>query len=137
MSFTATLYQPEQARAVMAQIWPKVLDAINAGKKLEIVIKQLKKSRDQEEKYHALIGDIHRAMTEIGSEWSRDDWKRLLIDQWAQDMGQEGSRIAPSLDGKRVVQLGLQSRKFTVAEGSSFIEWLYAWGADKGVAFSD
>jgi hypothetical protein len=42
-------------------------------------------------------------------------------------------KVAPSLDGERVVQLGLQSHKFTVEEGSEFIEWLLAWMADKGI----
>ena len=42
-------------------------------------------------------------------------------------------KVAPSLDGERVVQLGLQSHKFTVEEGSEFIEWLMAWMADKGI----
>jgi hypothetical protein len=42
-------------------------------------------------------------------------------------------KVAPSLDGERVVQLGLQSHKFTKEEGSEFIEWLLAWMADKGI----
>ena len=42
-------------------------------------------------------------------------------------------RVAPSLDGQRVVQLGFQSHKFTVEDASEFIEWLYAWAAEKGL----
>jgi hypothetical protein len=41
--------------------------------------------------------------------------------------------VAPSLDGERVVQLGWQSIKFTVEDASEFIEWLYAWAAEKNI----
>ena len=102
-----------------------------------VTIGERQKRREQEEKYHAMIGEIHKAMQRAGSDWQYDDWKRLLIDQWAQDDGQQGSRVAPSLDGKRIVQLGLQSRKFTIKQGSSFIEWLHAFGADKGIEFHE
>lgn len=110
---------------------------LTAGRRVQATFSECSKSREQEEKYHAMIGEIHRDMKSAGSEWSQDDWKRLLIDQWAQDSAEAGTRIVPSLDGKRIVQLGLQSRKFTVSEGSSFIEWLYAWGTQKGVTFKD
>ena len=35
--------------------------------------------------------------------------------------------------GHKIVQLGLQSHKFTTAESSEFIEFLYAWAANKGL----
>lgn len=39
-----------------------------------------KKKREQEEKYHAMIGDIVNQCTFMGQKWHRDDWKRLLVD---------------------------------------------------------
>ena len=83
--------------------------------------------------YHSLIGGIAKAMKAAGSTWSADDWKRLLIDQWAHETNRKLGKLAPSLDGERIVQLGMQSRKFTVEEGSEFIEWLLAWAAQKGI----
>lgn len=137
MTYTAKLHDFAQFNQLVASIQPKVKARLSLGKRLLLSISEESKSREQEEKYHAMIGEIHKAMTEIGSEWSRDDWKRILIDQWAQDEGESGTKVVPSLDGKRIVQLGLQSRKFTVAQGSSFIEWLHAFGADKGIQFND
>jgi len=83
--------------------------------------------------FHALIHKIAAEMKKVGSTWTADDWKRLLIDQWAHETNRKLGKIAPSLDGERVVQLGMQSHKFTVEEGSEFIEWLLAWMAQKGI----
>lgn len=100
------------------------------------------KSRDQEEKYHAMIGDIARQVDLIGERRNRDDAKRLLIDAFARVMAASGtplrqsSRIIPSLDGSGFVQLGIQSRKFLVREASEFIEYLYAFGTEHDVAWS-
>lgn len=128
-----TFHSAEQASTLMRQLWPKVKAALEAGKVLRMEIKSQGKSRDQEEMYHALIGGIAKAMKTVGSTWSADDWKRLLIDQWAHETNRKMGKLAPSLDGERIVQLGMQSRKFTAEEGSEFIEWLLAWAAQKGI----
>ena len=46
-------------------------------------------------------------------------------------------RIVPSFDGRRIVQLGIQSRDFYVKEAAAFIEFLYAFGAARGVRWSE
>lgn len=102
-----------------------------------------KKSRDQEAKYHAMFSDIAKHVQFMGQWISGDDWKRLLVDAFARDMQaagtplRQGGRVVPSLDGTGVVQLGIQTRKFLKKEASDFIEFLYAWGADEGVHWSD
>ena len=72
-------------------------------------------------------------MAGAGSKWDADDWKRLLIDQWAKDSGLAKGAVVPSLDGERVVQLGIQSRDFSKEQAASFIEWLQFFAADKGI----
>jgi hypothetical protein len=114
-------------------LWPKIKETLQAGKQLRLEVKKTSRSTDQNALFHALIDKIYKAMKLVGSAWSSDDWKRLLIDQWAHETGRKIGKVAPSLDGERVVQLGLQSHKFTVEEGSEFIEWLMAWMADKGI----
>lgn len=101
------------------------------------------KRRAQEERYHAMIGDIASQWQFAGQKWHLEDMKRLLIDAFAEAMRQAGTplhhdgRVVPSLDGRRVVQLGIQSREFYVAEANQFIEYLFAFGADIGIAWSD
>ena len=128
-----TLHNSQQAHTVLKDLWPKIKETLQAGKQLRLEVKKANRSNEQNDMFHALIDKIYKAMKVIGSAWSADDWKRLLIDQWAHETGRKIGKVAPSLDGERVVQLGLQSHKFTVEEGSEFIEWLMAWMADKGI----
>jgi hypothetical protein len=127
----------EQAQALMTSIWPKVREALVYGKKLTLEIKQQSKSREQERLYHELIGQIAKQAQHVGSKWSADDFKRLLVDQFAREIGLTGAKIVPNLDGTGFVQLGVQTRKFTVDQGSQFIEWLYAWAANNGVTIDE
>jgi len=107
-----------------------------------VVVSEPAKKRIQEEKYHAMIGDIARQVEHIGRKWDADDMKRLLIDEFADEMRAAGTplhhdgRVVPSLDGRRIVQLGIQSRDFHVKEAAAFIEFLYAFGAARDVRWS-
>jgi hypothetical protein len=108
-----------------------------------VEIKQRIKSRDAEMKYHAMIGDIAAQVPLLGRHWDREDMKRLLVDQFVRDMKNAGSplrnsgSVVPSLDGTGIVQLGVQTRGFLKAEASAFIEWLFAFGAENEVLWSE
>lgn len=101
------------------------------------------KRRIQEERYHAMMNDIADQTTYAGRKWDRDDTKRILIDEFAEEMRQAGTplhndgRLIPSENGRRVIQLGIQSRDFYVREASDFIEFLFAWGAARDVRWTD
>ena len=131
------LQTPEQASALMNSIWPKVKDNLRAGKLLQLEIKPQSKSRDQEEKYHAMIGEIATQAQHLGAKWSAEDWKRLLVDLFAKETGLQGGKIIPSLDGSGIVQLGLQTRNFTKEQAMEFITFLEAWGAEKEIIFKN
>ena len=121
------------ADSTMRKVWPAILRQIDDGKRIRIEVKPAKRTIDQNSMFHVIIHKIYLQMREAGSNWSQDDWKRLLIDQWAADTGRHKGITVPSLDGLRIVQLGIQSKKFTKPEASEFIEWLHAWCADRGV----
>lgn len=102
---------------------------------IAIVCREEAKSRDQECRYHAMIGDISKQCKFMEQEHSLDDWKRLLVDLFAKQKAilgepiKQQGRIVPALDGQGFVQLGLQTRDFSKREGSDFIEFLYMYGA--------
>jgi hypothetical protein len=122
-----------QAKVLMGNLWAKLKPALEAGKEFTLEIRPLTRTLDQNAKFHAMINDIAKQMGEAGSSWTLEDWKRLLIDQWAADTNRRIGSVVPSLDGHRVVQLGLQSAKFSVEDAGEFIEWLDAWAAQKGI----
>lgn len=106
------------------------------------------KSRDQEQKYHAMIGDIARQYEHCGRKWDADDMKRILIDQFRRDTSKDPDfadlwagmgtvDMAPSFDGTGTVLLGAQSRKFPMKLAGVFVEWLYALGAELGIAWTE
>lgn len=125
----------EQAKVLMTGLWPKVLTALKSGKQLSLEIKDAAKSREQEEKYHAMIGEVARQAQHLGSKWDAESWKRLLVDQFCKDTGLKTGAVIPNLSGDGIVQLGFQTRKFTKEQASEFVEWLHAWGAENGVVY--
>lgn len=127
----------EQATALMSNLWPKVKAALASGKKLTMEIKEASKSREQEQKYHAIIGDIAQQANHMGSKWDAESWKRLLVWQFCKEKQIDAGKIVPSLDMTGVVQLGQQTRKFTKEQASEFVEFLQAWAANNGVELND
>lgn len=126
----------EQAQALMTSLWPKVREALVYGKKLTLEIKAQSKSREQEEKYHAIIGDIAKQAQHMGAKWDSETWKRLLVDKYCRETGLN-SQIMANLDNDGLVQLGFQTRKFTKEQASEFVEFLQSWAADNGVTLNE
>jgi hypothetical protein len=108
-----------------------------------VVFAEPKRKEVQSDKFHAMIGDIARQTTYAGQRWDAEDMKRILVDEFAEEMRSQGrplhhdGRLIPSENGRRVIQLGIQSRELWVREASDFIEFLYAWGNDRGVQWSE
>jgi hypothetical protein len=95
---------------------------------------------DQKNKLmHSIICQIAKQATLHGSRWNAESFKRFLIDQWAHESGEMSSisKVMPSIDGERVVQLGHQSRRFTKEQAISFTEWLLYWANTNGVTIDD
>ena len=128
-----TLYNAQQAHTVFKDVWTKCKPCLLAGNKLVLMIEKESKSRDQEEMYHSIIGQIAKQASHLGAKWSAEDWKRFLVWQFAKEVGISTGKLVPSLDGTGIVQLGLQTRKFKKDESSQFIEWLLAWAAQNEV----
>ncbi len=127
------LTSTEQAKTSIRHNWDKITKALDAGNILVMEIKLASKSREQEEKYHAMINDIAKQAKHLGAKWSSEDWKRLLVDQFLREEANIQGKIIPNLDGTGIVQLGFQTRKFTKEQASEFVEWLYAWSAEKEI----
>ena len=136
----------------MVRAWRHLQTALATGGTFDVVIRQTKKSRDQERHYHALIGDIAKQYRHKGMAWDSEDMKRLLVDAfkhetkgdpenypglrelWA-EMGDV--RLVPAIGRDGFVALGDQTRKFPKPLATAFITWLYAFGAENGVRWTD
>lgn len=128
-----TLYSPTQAHKVLNDVWTKCKAELMAGHKFTLTLTKQKRSNDQNKLFHSLIGEITKQFQHAGARWDQESVKRFAIDQWAHETGRSTGKVAPSLDGQRVVQLGLQSRDFTKEDASEFTEWLLAYCAENGI----
>lgn len=131
------LFNAQQGHVSLLKAWEFAKGHLLAGHQLILDIRPMSKTREQEEKYHAMIGEIALQAKHLGSQWSADDWKRLLLDKFARETGRTHGNTIPNLDQNGVVTVGLQSRNFTKSDSNEFIEWLYAWGTENGVQFLD
>lgn len=114
-----------------------------------VVLSEPKKRRIQEERYHAMMGDIAKQCDYHGRKIPRNSWKRLLVEAFVHVLREEARAqgkpdpfpdegcVLPSLDGMRIVQVEVLTREFTVAQASAFIEHLFAFGAEQGVEWSE
>jgi hypothetical protein len=127
------LYEDKQAHAVMLSAWEIIKETLRNGKKVVLEVTEESRSNPQNKKFHAIIGQIAKQAQHAGAKWDVEAWKRLLIDQWAKDTGKSRGDVVASLDGGDVIQLGIQSRKFSKDDGAEFIEWLLMWSATNGI----
>ena len=107
------------------------------------------KTRDQEKKYHAMLNDIADQSKHLNQHFKMITWKRLCVDMFAKDAIENNvDKVAdyfkrnpytliPSLDGKGLILDGEQTRVFPRYVAAAFIEWLYAFGADRDVIWSE
>ena len=126
-----------QATSLMKHIWPKVKEALAAGRKLTLEIKDASRSNEQNEKFHAIIGDIAKQAQHMGAKWSAEDWKRMLVWQYCKDNQLDCGKVVPSLDMTGIVQLGMQTRKFTKEQASEFVSFLICWCDENGIELND
>jgi len=105
--------------------------------------KEPKRSDDQNARFHAMLGDISKQVPFFGQKRDLETVKRLLVDAFARvkaDMGEPlpgHGYTLPSLDGRGVVQLGVQTRSLGKSITSELIEYLFAWGAENNVRWSE
>ena len=122
----------------MRSLWEKMKAALDNGVALTVEVQRENRSFEQNAMYHSIIHQIAKQAQHLGSTWDAESWKRLLVDaytreQWAFSSGQ----VIPNLAGDGIVQLGLQTRKFTKQQASEFTEWLIAWCAQNGVTIHE
>ncbi len=124
---------PVQAHAaLMTQIWPLLKSMLIAGHRMVISIIPETRSQAQNRLMWPLLTcfatqlewPINGKMTKIDA----DDFKDIL----SAAFNGETVRLAMGLNGG-VVLLGQRTSKFTKAQFSEWIEFLYATAADRGV----
>ena len=128
-----TMRDPTTGIQQIRGMWDKAKPVLEAGTALVVEIKRESKTRQQEKLYHTYIGKVAKQARHLNCTYNEEDWKRILVDAYLRETKQSTGQVIPNLDGTGVIQLGLQTRKFTKEQASEFVTWLEAWCAENGV----
>lgn len=107
------------------------------GNAVEVIVRPVKSRRSliQNAKMWAMLADVSRQVqwpvNGILETLDSEDWKSLITAAARQE-----TRVAAGLSGGAVM-LGVSTRKMTTQQMADVIEYLYSFGADKGVKWSE
>lgn len=95
-----------------------------------VVVKGPGRTLDQNAKMHAMLTDISLAQP-LGKKKTPDMWKAIIMHAcgWS-------SQFEEGLDGQPF-PIGYRSSKLTKAQMSELIEFMYAFGAENGIKWSE
>lgn len=96
-----------------------------------IVLTPPRASDEMTARFHCAIRCLAKQLKWAGEKLTEEDWKRIVV---ATVLGQ---KVVPSLDGKGFVVLDRRTRAMSGSMKSELTEFIYAWGAERGVVFDD
>lgn len=110
-----------------------------SGGPVKVELGRLSKARIQEEKYHAMMSDIEQ----INPERPPEVWKALLVKWFELELEDIGEPLRKP--GKRIFDERYQewmyvrpsTTGFTAKEAAKFIEWLYCFGTNAEIKWSE
>lgn len=123
------MWNEQQGHQVVQSIWRQAKPLLSAGHRMVLELRPEKRSDPQNRRMWAMLGEIAAQVDWYGQKLTAEDWKHIL------SASLKKQRVAPGLDGGFVV-LGLSTSKMTKAEMSELQELMAAFGAERGVKFS-
>jgi NAD-dependent SIR2 family protein deacetylase len=79
----------------------------------------------------AVLTDLSEQVEWYGQKLSKEEWKCVL------SAALKKQKVVPGIEGDGFVVIGSSTSKMTVAEMTELIELAMAFGAEKGVVFSE
>lgn len=115
-----------------------VNNVMAVGFPAQVTIKRHKETRSvqQNRKAHAMFRDLSEQVEWYGSKFPPHVWKRLCTAAMLREKG-EKPELIPALDGAGVDIIYEKTSDMKVDVMADLIEWTYAFGAEKGVHWSD
>ena len=129
MTFSATLHNPQQGHAVIAEIWPKVKATLTAGQRLELTIRKEKRTPAQNRRYwgKGVLAQIAEQVAPGG--------KRFPAGAWHEQFKRQFIGVIELPNGEVV---GMSSADLDKEEFSEFCGEVEAYAVTElGVVFID
>ena len=96
------------------------------------VLRQKRRSTEQNARLHAMLGDIAKQKEWAGARRDIETWKRLMTAAWLRARG-EHVEMLPAIDGNGVDIVFRRTSKLSVAECSELCDFIEAWAVDNDV----
>lgn len=125
-----------QERLPIALKWvqQKVLEGLRTGKPVVVRLGRERRNLEMNAKFHAMLGDVARQVEYMGKKRTVDQWKVLFVSAHAIATG-KGADVIPGLEGE-FVNIRESTASMSKKRIASLIEYVYAWGADNGIAWT-
>ena len=107
-----------------------ILKGIEGGP-VVLSVDREKRSNSQNSKLWPMLTDISEQVEWFGKMHNTETWKAVITGTF------QKCEILPNLDGDGFVMIGLSTSKMKKALFSELIEYIYVFGADKNVVWSE
>lgn len=97
-----------------------------------VEFKKARRTLSQNSRMWAMLTDVADQVRHNGRTYTPDQWKVLFMHACGREV-----QFIPSLDGATFIPWGQSSSDLSKEEMSELIEFMFAWGAEKGVVFHD
>lgn len=94
------------------------------------------RSNTRNAQLHAVIGDIAKQKQWDGEWLSIEQFKRLLVAGWMRATGRK-VKLVRAIEGGSFEPLYQRTSRLSEAECRDLIAYVYAWGVDQGVKFTE
>jgi hypothetical protein len=110
----------------------RAVDAVKTAPEGYVVsVKEPTRSLEQNARLWAMLGDVSRQVDWYGKRLTSEDWKHIFSSSLRR------LEVVPNLDGTGFVALGMSTSRMTKREMSDLIELISAFGAERGVEWSE
>jgi hypothetical protein len=118
---------------ILSRIGSHLRECLKSGEIVEVQIKPWEPTRTNEQnaKMWAMLHDIAEQVEWFGQFYEAEAWKDICTAGMKKEQ-----RLVPGIGGG-VVALGERTHKMKVREMEELIEYLYWFGAEKGVIWSE
>jgi hypothetical protein len=124
------LIDAQRGHMAWCAAWKELRPWLMAGHRFEVTIRQERRTTAQNSMLWALLTDVSRQVVWHGLNLSPEDFKHIF------SSALKKQRVAPGLDGGFVV-LGQSTSQMSKAELSELIELVLAFGAERGVKWTE
>ena len=129
-------YSAQQAHNSLLDMWAWAKPLLLAGHRLVVEIRPETRSTAQNARLHAMLGDVARHVEWAGKKRDATTWKRLMTAAWLRARGEQ-LEVLPAIDGHGVDIVFERTSRLSRAECGELMEFIAAWGAERGVVFHD